>query len=667
MTNRNRIYELVRQLNQYRNEYYNLSNPSVSDAVYDRLFDELVQLEKDTGLVLSISPTQTVGYEVAGELKEVTHTTPLLSLDKTKQVEDIISFAGNKQALLMMKLDGLTIELVYGDGKLIQASTRGDGYVGDDITHNAVNFKNIPVSVPYSGRLVTSGEAYITKEDFERYVAAIPEDKDKPKHSRNLASGSVRCLDSHKSAERNIYFRAFNVLEGFESDISISNSKDGKLQALEMLGFEICEYLCMDPPFAKSALESNIDRLVDTAEKQGIPIDGIVITYDDIAFSKSCGQTGHHYKDGIAYKFEDEMYETVLRDVEWNPSRFGEITPVAIFDTVEIDGCDVSRASLHNLTFINDLELHIGCRILVSKRNMIIPHVENNMDRGSKVLDFPKYCPCCRKATSIKKGSGKDSDTLTLMCLNPDCSAQKLQKLVHFVEKKAMNIEGLSESTLEKFFNLGWLNSYTDIYRLNRHKDEIVEMDGFGEKSYQNLIDSIEKSKNTTFENFLVAMDIPLIGRSASKQLSACFHGNLEEFLEVVDMRFDFSKMEGFGTVLNTNIYEWFSNEDNRRLWHELYNEMNFPKKKVETEPAKTVDNPFNGLTVVVTGTLQHFTRASIISRLEDLGAKVGSSVTKKTDYLIVGEKPGSKLTKANSLGTPVISEDEFLEMIGDA
>lgn len=602
-----------------------------------------------------------------GELSEVAHAIPLLSLDKTKQVDDLVSLIGNQKSLLMMKLDGLTVELIYEDGKLIQASTRGDGYIGDDITHNAVNFKNIPVAIPYMDRLVTTGEAYITKADFESYAASIPDEKDRPKHSRNLASGSARCLDSGKSAERNIYFRAFNVLEGFDSAEHLVNSKEEKLQALNQLGFETCKFIVIEAPADALTVQAGIDNLAALAEEQGIPIDGIVATYDDIAFSKSCGQTGHHYKDGIAFKFEDEMYETVLKDVEWNPSRFGEITPVAIFDTVEIDGCDVSRASLHNLGFIKDRELHIGCRILVSKRNMIIPHVEDNLDRGGKVMDFPAVCPCCGKTTTIRKGSGKDSETLTLMCLNPDCSAQKLQKLVHFVEKKAMNIEGLSESTLEKFFNLGWLNSYADIYKLKQYKDEIVEMDGFGEKSYKNLIDSIENSKNTNFEHFLVAMDIPLIGRSASKQLSACFHGNLEEFLEVVNMCFDFSKMEGFGAVLNANIYEWFSSEDNRILWNELYNLMNFPKKQVAVEQPKPADNPFKGLSVVVTGTLQHFTRSSIIARLESLGAKVGSSVSTKTDYLIVGEKPGSKLTKANSLGTSVISEREFLDMAGNA
>ena len=669
-----RIKELVALLNQYAHAYYNEGAPTVSDAAYDRLFDELAALEKETGLVLSNSPTQTVGHTVVGDLAKAEHDIPLLSLDKTKSVKDVIEFIGAREALFMMKLDGLTVELIYEDGKLLCASTRGDGYVGDDITHNAVNFKNIPLTIPHAGRLVVTGEAIIKKADFERYVASIPEEKDRPKHSRNLASGSIRRLDTAKSAERNIYFYAFSILKG---DGFATNSKKLNLELLESIGFETCEFLDVSSPIGDDAApmaESDADALIQNlrriAEENGVPIDGVVITYDDVEYSASLGATGRHYRDGIAYKFEDGMVETVLRDVEWKPSRFGELSPVAIFDTVVIDGCDVSRATLHNLNCIKELELNLGNRILVSKRNMIIPHVEDNMDRGDGVMAFPETCPCCGGETAIRKGSG-GSDSLVLMCPNTNgrCTAQQIQKLVHFVSKKALNIEGLSEATLTKFFDLGLVMSVSDIFRLHEKKDAIIALDGFGEKSYQRLIEAIEKSRNTTFERFLIAMDIPLIGRNASKLLKPLARGSATHFARLVASGYNFTKIDGFGEVLNKNIYDWFAVEDNMCLWHE----MNAYVLCVEDTAADSAtinaksaaDNPFTGKTVVATGKLQHFSRDEINRKLESLGAKAGSSVSKKTDYVIVGEDAGSKRDKAEALGVTIITEDEFFKIVG--
>lgn len=503
-----RIKNLVKQLNEYRHAYYNQDAPLVSDAEYDRLFDKLKELEEQTGFILSNSPTQTVGYYPVSELAKVTHPTPLLSLEKTKLISELLDFMKGQEVLFMLKLDVLTTKLIYEDGKLIQASTRGDGEVGEDITHNIPAFLNVPLTIPHKERLVITGESFIPTNDFERLKDTLRDGNGKPyKNGRNFASGSVRSLDPKNCIGRCVRFLPFNVLEGME-DVPFPDSRACKLEGLTHLGFGYCPFFSISGTgLSREYAEKFIQELVSTAANLHLPIDGIVMIFDSLSYSKSCGKTGHHYKDGLAYKFEDDTYETVLREIEWTPTRFGEIAPVGIFDTVEIDGCDVSRASLHNLTFIKNLELVPGCRIL---------------------------------------------DTV--------------------------------------------------------------------------------------------------------------FSGNLTAFEQAAVGDYDFTQLEDFGKILNHNIHSWFADEANLDLWKNLQNEFTFEQRK--EEPIMTKENKFTGCTIVATGKLEHFTRDGINDKILELGAKPGSSVTKKTDYLICGEKAGNKLAKAQSLGIPILTEAEFLEMI---
>ena len=662
--------ELTARLNVYRDEYYNKNAPSVSDAVYDRLFDELVGLEEQTGVIMTNSPTQTVGYPVVSGLPEAKHDIPLLSLDKTKLVNDLLSFQGGRTVNLSLKLDGLTTEIIYEGGILQRLSTRGDGDVGDDITHNAAAIEGIPMQIPYKERLVVVGESFIRNSDFERLRQTLVDSTGKPyKNSRNLAAGSVRAYNSSVCAQRCVHFLPFAVIDGLPELEAETDSKRMKLAKITEFGFGRVRSL----QFATAnndMMELHIKVLKDKAAEEDLPIDGLVLSYDSISYSLTCGRTGHHFKDGIAFKFEDDLFESRLDHIEWTPTRSGEISPVAVFDTVEIDGCDVSRATLHNLSFIEGLELMPGNRILVSKRNMIIPQVEENLDRGSFSMEelVPKLCPCCGYETMIhttqKRVDGEQKLTKTLFCHNPHCASQNLRKFVHFVSKKAMDIEGLSEATLEQFIARGWLQDFTDIYRLDQHRDEIIRMDGFGEKSWQRLWNAIEKSRNTTFERYLIAMDIPMIGNTASSALGRCFDWSLRAFEVAVDTGYDFTQLPDFGETLHNNIQEWFRIEENRILWEELKPMVNIEKKEMNTPAAQ--DNPFMGKTVVVTGKVEPYTRDGINAKIYSLGAKAGSSVSKNTDYLICGENAGSKLAKAQSLGVTVLSPVEFFSMIGE-
>jgi DNA ligase (NAD+) len=665
-----KVLDLTSKLNQWRDEYYNLNVPTVTDAIYDRHFDELRRLENEAGFSMSNSPTRTVGYEVVKGLEKTVHDIPLLSLEKTKQTSELLSFISSHQALLMHKLDGLTVKLEYENGTLVRASTRGNGEEGEVIAHNARAIDGIPMKIPYTHRLVVVGEAFIPKQTFDKLRETLRDGMgNQYRNSRNMAAGSVRCHDARVCSERGVVFSPFSVIEGLDEDKQTSESKSLKLNALEQMGFSPCERLLLNGIPTEFALSNTITVMKSLAEEKGIPIDGIVASYDNIPYSVSCGRTGHHYKDGIAFKFGDDLFETVFRGIEWNPSRSGELSPVALFDTVEMDGCEVSKASLHNLTFIKELELAPGCRILVSKRNMIIPHVEENLDRkrfDSEAL-FPKNCPCCGGQTRIRE-SRKDENRIvqTLRCENPNCAAQNLRKFVHFVCKKSMNIDGLSEATLEKFINRGWLRNFTDIYRLDEHEREIVRMEGFGEKSWQRLWDAIQRSRNTTFERFVISMDIPMIGRTASKELSGYFNGDLNALKNAVENGFDFRILTDFGDVLHRNIYEWFENKENLNLWEELQKMLNIGNKD-STGVTKARSNPFAGKTVAVTGKLTYFTRDAVNARIEELGAKAGSSVSRNTDYLICGEKAGSKLDKARALGITVLTEREFLDIAKSA
>lgn len=654
--------ELTTRLNLYRDEYYNKNAPSVSDAVYDRLFDELIGLEEQTGVVMTNSPTQTVGYPVVSGLPEATHDIPLLSLDKTKSVQDLLSFQRGHIVNLSLKLDGLTTEIIYKGGVLQRLSTRGNGDIGEDITHNAAAIEGIPMRIPYKDRLVVVGESFIRNSDFERLRKTLVDSTGKPyKNSRNLAAGSVRAYNSSVCAQRCVHFLPFAVIDGLPELEIVKDSKRMKLAKITEYGFGRVR----SHQFATTNLnmmERHIQVLKEKAVEDDLPIDGLVLSYDSISYSRTCGRTGHHFKDGLAFKFEDELFETRLDHIEWTPSRTGEITPVAVFDTVEIDGCEVSRASLHNISFIEELELMPGNRILVSKRNMIIPHIEDNLDRGGFDLErlLPKQCSCCGEPTRIHTTPG----CKTLFCDNPNCDMRHLRRFEHFACKKAMDIEGLSEATLERFIGRGWLHDFTDLYRLDEHREEIVRMDGFGEKSWQRLWNAIQASRNTTFERYLIAMDIPMIGNTASSALGRCFDWSLRAFEVAVDNGYDFTQLPDFGETLHNNIHEWFSIEENRLLWEELKPMVNIEKKEMNAVPAQ--DNPFVGLTIVVTGKVEPYTRDGINAKIVSLGAKAGSSVSKNTDYLICGEKAGSKLAKAQSLGVTVLSPAEFFRMAGE-
>ncbi len=568
-----KVTELVTKLNRYRHEYYNLAAPSVPDAVYDHLFDELQELEKKTGIILSNSPTQTVGAAPVSSLKKVRHPIPLLSLDKTKQMEELLEMAGRSDSLLMLKLDGLTVKICYENGRLVEASTRGDGETGELVTHNIPAFYNVPVSIPHKGRLVVTGEGIIHQEDFERLREKTADGKETG-NARNLVAGSIRLLDPAACRKRHIHFYAFNVIEGMEGF--------GKLlEAMRSLGFEVCPFLPLTTKVSVEELEKGICGLRDTADVKGLPIDGMVLRYDSLSYSRGCGRTGHHYKDGIAYKFEDEVQETVFRSVEWTPGRSGEIAPVAVFDAVEIDGCRVSRASLHNVSFIRDLELHPGCRILVSKRNMIIPHIEDNLDRGHYEKGMiPEKCPCCGKPVRsyVRKGSG-GRIIETLHCDNTDCRNQLLRKLVHFAGKKAMDISGISEAVIDRFIEKGLLHTCQDFYHLDCYREEIIRMEGFGERSYENLQESIEKSRHTTFVRYVVAMDISLIGRTAGRALDSFFKGNLQELAKAAVDCFDFTSLPDFGEKMSRSIWEWFHDGENLKLWKTLQREFHFEEE----------------------------------------------------------------------------------------
>ena len=668
-----RIHELVKQLNEYRDAYYNRAESLVVDSEYDRLFDELKALETDTGVVLMNSPTSTVGYDVKSKLEKVSHDIPLLSLDKTKDVDELVKFMGNHKCLLMYKYDGLTVELIYNDGKLIQASTRGDGYTGEDITHNAKTFKNIPLTIPYNGFLRVVGEAIIHKHDFQKINDNLPAGEKPYANARNLAAGSVRQLDSAVCDTRNIHFMLWDVLEGLDDLPTLddlfpaSDSRRTKFFACERLGFEL-PYICY---FEQNSSANNcsfiiqdaIEHMRNQAIEKGIPIDGMVMKYDSISYSKQKGGTSHHNNDGIAFKFEDETAETVLREIEWSMGRTGQLTPVAIFDPIELDGTIVTRASVHNLSYIKDYDLNIGDKLKVYKANMIIPQILENIsatERGTRHgVQYPDACPVCGGSIRVEQVN----DTESVYCDNPKCNGKKLGKFSHYVSKPAMNIDGLSEATLEKFINSGWLTDFTDLYHLNRYDKEIMRMEGFGKRSYDKLMTAIEASKSTTLARLLISLGIPYIGKTASKAISNYCAGDPYKFIELINDDFNWMQLEDFGEVMSASLKDWFSDDDNFKLYHCIVGHLNIQIEKVITTPV--ADNPFNGKTVVATGSLQNFTRDGIGKKLEELGAKVGSSVSKKTDYVIAGEKAGSKLTKAKELGVPVLTETEFMAMIG--
>lgn len=647
-----RIKELVELLNHYRNEYYNNSYSEISDFEYDQLFDELVALESETGFIMAVSPTQTVGYEVVSWLEKVEHNHPMLSLDKTKNVDDVIKFLGNKDGVVMAKADGLTCSLRYINGHLISAETRGNGEVGEDILHCAKTIKNIPLEINCLDEVIVDGEVIITYDDFEKINVTLPEGQ-KYKHPRNLASGSIRQLDSSIAAQRNMKFIAWKLIKGI-----YNNSFFDNWIFMDSLGFDVIPLISLPSQLInQKTIENAIFLIKEDAKNEGCPIDGCVFGYDDIAYGESLGATGHHLRSQIAFKFYDELYPTRLQYVDWTIGKSSQLTPTAVFDTVEIDGADVSRASLHNISIIKNLGLTNGCTINVFKANQIIPQIDSCENDGDGDIEIPPICPICGGTTSIRK----DNESEVLICTNPECVGKKLAQFTHFVSKKGMDIKNLSEATLQDLLSHGFVHNFKDIYHLSNHRQQLIHLDGYGKKSIEKLLKSIEDSRNVKLENFIAALGIPNIGLTASKTISKYFNGDVYKWFNAFFNDFDWTQLDDFGETMAHNVEEYLRNHV--ADVEALSDEMNF----VLPEEYSITENPFNGKTICVTGKLNHFTRDSINEKIISLGAKPAGSVSKKTDYLITNESSGSsKYKKAVELNIPIITEEEFLNMIGD-
>lgn len=645
-----KIQDLVKQLNIYRHEYYNLNRPSVSDTVYDRLFDELSKLEKETSFILSNSPTQTVGiYEVKSKLQKRTHPTPLKSLDKTKSIDELNKWRNGQDIILMLKADGLTVELDYEDGLFVGAYTRGNGDIGEDITHNAKTFKNIPLSIPFKGKLRITGEAVIHWNDFNEINSKLSEEE-KYATPRNLSAGSVRQLDSKVCSKREVYFYAFNLIECSEK---LSDSKYENFKWLGKLGF----WAIVNTKYYGNILQSQISSSINIATTLGVPIDGLVVSFDSIRHSNTLSETSHHPLHSIAFKFEDEAQTTTLKGMEWSVGRTGVITPVALFDTVSLDNTEVSRASLHNLSICEGLELGIGDQISIIKANMIIPQVVDNFTRSNN-LPIPEQCPACNGITIIDQ----DNESKFLYCTNPDCAAKLLKKFAHFTSRNAMNIEGLSEQTLGKFINKGFLNTFDDIYKLMDYKSDIVQMEGFGVKSYDKLIVAIEKSKEVKLENFLYALGIEQLGLGGSKRLAK--HFNYDVGLIIQADECSLLEVEDFGEITTDKVYLYFRDKNNIEILNRLLSIISIEKPIKKETTFKSLD----GLTFVVTGSVETFkNRKELEELITSLNGKLSGSVSSKTNYLINNDVTSSsgKNKKAKDLGVSIIPEKEFNKMIG--
>lgn len=646
-----RMKELINTLNNASNAYYNQS-PIMSDYEWDKLYDELATLEYATGIVLADSPTHNVGYSVADELKEVAHNHPMLSLDKTKSVEELIEFVGNKNCFLSVKADGLTTSLHYINGKLIGAETRGDGVRGTECLQNVLTMKNVPKEIPYKDELIIDGETIIGWDTFREINDKLSEDK-KYKHPRNLVSGSLQLLDSKEAASRNMRFVAWRVIKGFEHK---TPSED--LFKAKDIGFEIIPILKSPRINQKEELEILLNQIRESANSHNIPYDGAVVAVDDYKIAESMGRTDKFFRHSMAYKYEDELFETVLTDIEWNTSKTGLINPVAIFEPVDLNGAITTRATLHNITYIKDMMLGIGDRIRVYRSNMVIPKVHDSIDKSGD-FSIPDKCPICGQPTRIVK----ENDSEVLMCENPDCNGKLLGKLVHVASRNALDIENLSESTIEKFINLGWLNSIEDIYHLSDHENEMKTMDGFGKKSVEKLLASIEKSRITSLERFVYSLSIPLIGKSASKDISKLCEDNFDNLIGLMKSSPEkLLTIDGFGVVTMNSMAKWWYENS---LWvYELSKEFTFEKSKsVSNETSNILD----GKTFVVTGSVNHYkNRDELKSDIVAHGGTVTGSVSSKTSYLINNDinSTSSKNQKAKSLNIPIITENEFIKML---
>lgn len=649
-TNLERMRELICILNEADIAYYRDDNPIMTDFDYDRLFDELKGLERDTKLILSNSPTQKVSGEILEELTEVRHTKPMLSADKTKSVADLAKFAAEKGVILSWKLDGLTIVIRYENGELVQAITRGrEGIIGEDVTHTVKVFLNVPLTVPIKETFEVRGEGVISWKNFDEINSSLVEPYKNP---RNLASGSARKLDANEAKKRCLEFYAFELI----SDEISHHDKEEQLQYLASNGFEVVPYKRICGPSTLEEIQQEVDKFNPVEYK--FAVDGLIMEYADLAYGKSLGATGHHEHRLVALKWEDELFDTKFLGVELATTRTGMVSITAKLAPVDIAGTTVTHAYMHDVDIFNSFKLGIGDTVKVYKANMIIPQIAENVTQ-SNTYQLPMICPCCGEPLTVKVSSG---GTNFLYCNNSECPAKLLQKFVHFCEKTRMNITGLSERTLEKFIGHGWIRNFGDLYELERHKDEIVNTDGFGEKSYQRLQVSIEKSRKCTLDKFIAGLGIPMVGRHAGKIINQYFVGDWNAFEQAIIDGYDFTALPDFGQIMRANIYTWYADEDEAKLWRPLLDKIEFVK---ENHTMNVNNNTvFFGKTIVATGKLENYTRDEIQAKIISLGATPASSVTKKTDYLIVGEKAGSKLQKALNLGIRTLTEDEFEDML---
>ena len=646
--------ELINTLNNASNAYYNQS-PIMSDYEWDKLYDELATLEYATEIVLADSPTHNIGYSVADELKEVEHNHPMLSLDKTKSVDELIEFIGDKDCFLSVKADGLTTSLHYINGELIGAETRGDGVRGTECLQNVLTMKNVPKEIPYKDELIIDGETIIGWDTFREINDKLPEDK-KYKHPRNLVSGSLQLLDSKEAASRNMRFVAWRVIKGFEHK---TPSED--LFKAKDIGFEIIPILKSPRINQKEELVILLNQIRESADSHNIPYDGAVMAVDNYKIADSMGRTDKFFRHSMAYKYEDELFETILTDIEWNTSKTGLINPVAIFEPIDLNGAITTRATLHNITYIKNMMLGVGDRIRVYRSNMVIPKVHDSIDKSGN-FKIPDKCPICGQPTTIVK----ENDSEVLMCENPNCKGKLLGKLVHAASRNTLDIENLPESTIEKFINLGWLNSIKDIYHLSDYENEMKVLDGFGKKSVEKLLNSIERSRKTSLERFLYSLSIPLLGKSASKMISEAVDYDVQEFASIMydkGAKF-FRYLPGIGDAIIDSLQTYWNKNESEFM--SLTFELHFEKKK---NPINLILNntSLDGKTFVVTGSVNHYkNRDELKSDIVAHGGTVTGSVSSKTSYLINNDinSTSSKNQKAKSLGIPIISEDQFLTMI---